>query len=129
VRLVTFRWRLLLTDKHFSLFHLVHAVAVGLVIFSTAQLIPGYTGAGVNPARCFGPALVGNGGWKDFWLVFFLGPLCAAVVHAPIYLLVPPNHVERSEQRKSQAEDRSVTPHSNDTEAPDATARASIPPA
>jgi hypothetical protein len=107
----------------------VHAVAVGMVMFSTAQLIPGYTGAGVNPARCFGPALIGYGEWKAFWLVYFLGPLCAAVVHAPIYLLVPPNHVERSEQRKRPAtEDRAVAPPSNDTEAPDATASASLPP-
>jgi glycerol uptake facilitator-like aquaporin len=101
-------------------------VAVGMVIFSTSQLIPGYTGAGVNPARCFGPAMVGNGEWKAFWLVFFLGPLCAAVVHAPIYLLVPPNHVERSERSRSTVQGDAS---GNSTEVPDAAAMASASPA
>jgi glycerol uptake facilitator-like aquaporin len=110
--------------------------AVGMVIFSTSQLLPGYTGAGVNPARCFGPAMVGNGEWKAFWLVFFLGPVCAAVVHAPIYLLVPPNHVELSEHKRS-ADPGDASGNSadqgdasgNSTEVPDATAMASASPA
>jgi glycerol uptake facilitator-like aquaporin len=110
--------------------------AVGMVIFSTSQLLPGYTGAGVNPARCFGPTMVGNGEWKAFWLVFFLGPVCAAVVHAPIYLLVPPNHVERSEHKRS-ADQGDASGNSadqgdasgNSTEVPDATAMASASPA
>jgi glycerol uptake facilitator-like aquaporin len=81
---------------------LLIGVAVGLVIFGTSALVPGYTGAGVNPARCFGPTFVANNGWKDYWLVFFLGPLTAAVAHAPIYLGMPPDHAMRQKQQQQK---------------------------
>jgi glycerol uptake facilitator-like aquaporin len=70
-------------------------VAVGMTIWATAALVPGYTGAGVNPARCFGPTLLSNDGWKAYWLVYFAGPLVAAACHVPIYLWAPPDHVAK----------------------------------
>lgn len=56
---------------------------LGLIIMVLAPL----TGAGVNPARAFGPALVGdffNGG-GDFILVYVIAPLLGAVAAALAY--------------------------------------------
>jgi hypothetical protein len=41
-----------------------------------------FTGAGLNPARAFGPALVGNafGGAGTFLIVYVLAPLVGAVL-------------------------------------------------
>jgi glycerol uptake facilitator-like aquaporin len=73
---------------------LLIGVAVGLIIFGTSALVPGYTGAGVNPARCFGPVLVSNDGWKEFWAVFAAAPVVASIVHAPVYRTAPPDHAQ-----------------------------------
>jgi glycerol uptake facilitator-like aquaporin len=45
------------------------------------------TGAGINPARSFGPALVGHhfGGTGKFLLVYVLGPLAGAIAAAGVY--------------------------------------------
>ena len=45
-----------------------------------------FTGASVNPARSFAPALVGNT-WDGFWL-FVLGPLAGAVLGWVLYRVV-----------------------------------------
>ncbi len=49
-------------------------------------------GCSVNPARSFGPALVG-GRWGDFW-VFVVGPLLGGVLGALLHALVFPRDVE-----------------------------------
>lgn len=54
-------------------------------------LIP-ITGCSVNPARSFGPALVG-GEWNDFW-VFVLAPLAGGVLGALLHAFLFPRYRE-----------------------------------
>lgn len=62
---------------------LVTGAALGLAVMVIAPL----TGAGFNPARSFGPALVSGefGGAGDFILVYVLGPVIGALLAAGIY--------------------------------------------
>jgi aquaporin TIP len=55
-------------------------IAIGLSIMLIHFVGIPFTGASVNPARSFGPALVTNE-WKDFW-VYIAGPVIGAVVVA-----------------------------------------------
>jgi glycerol uptake facilitator protein len=63
----------------------------GLVIGGTLGLgvmaIAPLTGAGFNPARAFGPALVSGefGGADDFLIVYVLGPVIGAALAAAVY--------------------------------------------
>ncbi|MCJ1475417.1 hypothetical protein MMC13_004079, partial [Lambiella insularis] len=63
---------------------------LGLTSFASAGLIPGYTGAGMNPARCFAFA-VARGGFHDQWIWWF-GPLAGSLVQTACYWIVPPYH-------------------------------------
>lgn len=49
-------------------------------------------GCSVNPARSFGPALVG-GEWNTFW-IFVVGPLLGGVLGALIHAILFPRYVE-----------------------------------
>eukprot|EP00249_Psilotum_nudum_P007002 c20235_g1_i1 orf=207-1355(+) len=70
---------------------------IGLLIFMSgglASVAGGYTGAGLNPARCFGPAVaIGGHLWRDQW-VFWVGPLLSCVAFSILYHIIPPHHVE-----------------------------------
>jgi len=55
-------------------------IAVGLAIMLIHFVGVPWTGASVNPARSFGPALVANE-WSDFW-IYVVGPAAGAVVVA-----------------------------------------------
>ncbi|HEX6972296.1 MAG TPA: aquaporin [Limnochordia bacterium] len=61
----------------------IAGLAIGLTI--TADILVGgaSTGAAMNPARHFGPALV-SGSWADWW-VYWIGPILGAGVAAVLY--------------------------------------------
>ncbi|HYH57617.1 MAG TPA: aquaporin [Thermoleophilaceae bacterium] len=62
---------------------LVIGATLGLAVFVFGPL----TGAGLNPARAFGPALVSGewGGFDDFTITYVLAPVIGAVLAALVY--------------------------------------------
>jgi aquaporin Z len=73
------------------------ALAVGLTVGFCALMGGPLTGASMNPARSFGPALVG-GLWQAHW-VYWLSPISAMIVAARTYDLLriaqPPGPTSR----------------------------------
>jgi aquaporin NIP len=66
------------------------ALAIGATIALDALFGGPLTGASMNPARSFAPALV-SGQWHDFW-VYLAGPLIGAPLGALAYQLVRGEH-------------------------------------
>jgi MIP family channel proteins len=66
-----------------GVFKAIAGLPIGLVL--TFDIIVGglLTGASMNPARSFGPALVA-GHWTDFW-VYLAGPLSGGIIGAAVY--------------------------------------------
>jgi MIP family channel proteins len=62
------------------------AIAIGGTVGLDALFGGPVTGASMNPARSFGPALA-SGEWADFW-IYVLGPLLGASLGAFAYQLV-----------------------------------------
>ena len=65
-------------------------VTLGLVSFAGSGLVPGYTGASMNPTRCFAFA-VARSNFYDQW-IWWVGPVIGAVLHSVGYHLAPPYH-------------------------------------
>src|SRR5207237_1008385 len=67
-------------------FKQIAGLAIGFTIALDALMGLGLTGAAMNPARAFGPQLVGNH-WGHFW-VWYVGPIAggaiAALGYAPL---------------------------------------------
>lgn len=76
-------------------------LAIGTTLGFIVMVGGPLTGAGFNPARWFGPALVANN-WTDVW-AYIVGPIVGALVAAAVYRFVlepgglpptePPEHV------------------------------------
>jgi aquaporin Z len=67
-------------------FQQIAGLAIGFTI--TLDILMGgvLTGAAMNPARAFGPELVGNR-WSHFW-IWYVGPLAGGVIAASLYELL-----------------------------------------
>jgi MIP family channel proteins len=57
---------------------------IGLAIAVDILIGGFFTGAAMNPARAFGPALV-SGTWDNFFLVYVLGPITGGILAASTY--------------------------------------------
>lgn len=66
------------------------AIAIGGTVALDAMLGGPVTGASMNPARSFGPALAA-GEWTDFW-IYVVGPVLGAALGALAYQLVRGSH-------------------------------------
>ncbi|HEX9775748.1 MAG TPA: MIP/aquaporin family protein [Actinomycetota bacterium] len=64
-------------------FNKVAGLAIGFVILMDIMMGGPFTGAAMNPARSFGPALVG--GFWDGWWVYWVGPIAGGIIAAVLY--------------------------------------------
>jgi phosphate/sulfate permease len=76
-------------------FKQVAGLAIGATITFGTLMAAGLTSGAMNPARAFGPQLVGNH-WNDFW-VWYVGPFAGAVIAAVLYELL---YLRRPEPNK-----------------------------
>ncbi len=61
-------------------------LTIGLAIAFDIMAFGPYTGAAMNPARWFGPALA-DGAWSD-WFVWIIGPVAGGIIAAVLYSTV-----------------------------------------
>jgi len=61
----------------------IAGLAIGFAIAMGIMMGGPFTGAAMNPARSFGPALVA-GNWADHW-IYWLGPVAGGIIAALLY--------------------------------------------
>lgn len=69
-------------------------IVLGLLVFisTTVTATKGYAGAGMNPARCFGAAVVRGGHlWEEHW-IFWAGPAVACFAFYVYTQIIPKDH-------------------------------------
>ena len=66
------------------------ALAIAAVVGASALAFGPVTGASLNTARSFGPAVV-SGEWQSFW-IYVVGPMVGAPVGALLYQLIRGEH-------------------------------------
>jgi len=64
-------------------FKQISGLAIGFTIAMGVLMAYGLTGGAMNPARAFGPQLVGDH-WEHFW-IWYVGPFAGAVIAACLY--------------------------------------------
>jgi len=80
------------------------AIAVGATISLCGLFAAPISGASMNPARSFGPALAG-GAMSDYW-IYLAGPLCGAILAtALIYFLRGPADYSEEETATGRGQD------------------------
>ena len=67
-------------------FKQIAGLAIGFTISLDILMGGVLTGAAMNPARAFGPQLVGDY-WTNFW-VWYIGPLAGAAIAVSVYELL-----------------------------------------
>lgn len=74
--------------------HAIASLAIGLTVTMDILIGGPLTGAAMNPARHFGPALVQNS-WDDAWL-YWAAPIAGGVLASVVqnYILIPPARQE-----------------------------------
>ncbi|XP_034655051.1 aquaporin isoform X1 [Drosophila subobscura] len=74
-------------------------VRFGLAISCLSLTAGQFTGASMNPARSFAPALW-NGAWENHW-IYWVGPMAGALVSSLIYKYAFRREVEELEEQES----------------------------
>ena len=69
-----------------GVFRSVAGLPIGFVLMAAILVAGPLTGASLNPARSFGPALM-TGTWDDFW-VYLAGPIAGAILASSLYWFV-----------------------------------------
>ncbi len=64
-------------------FKQISGLAIGFTIALGVMMGAPFTGGAMNPARAFGPQLVGNH-WSHWW-IWYVGPLAGGVIAASVY--------------------------------------------
>ena len=86
-----------------GVFKVVAGLTIGLVLTMDILMGGALTGAAMNPARAFGPALV-SADWTDFW-VYVAGPMIGAILAAGLYYLMLLRPSEASTIASGEVED------------------------
>jgi glycerol uptake facilitator-like aquaporin len=81
-------------------------MALGLVSFSSSGVAPGYSGAGMNPARCFAFAIARRD-LKFNW-IWWVGPALGGLLLALLYNTVPPFHAQKVDGINQENEEKSA---------------------
>ncbi|KAF5208364.1 Aquaporin [Thalictrum thalictroides] len=69
-------------------------IVMGLMVFvsTTVTTKRGYSGVGMHPARCFGPAVVRGGHlWNEHW-IFWVGPTISCIAFYMYIKIIPKEH-------------------------------------